>query len=81
MSLTGDAVTEHSVMALTQAYVAGGNSSVQIHLVVVDGAPLVLNMTPNSLGQIVAKLTELDGAVQIATGTSTGDVRTDAAEV
>ncbi len=81
MSLTGDAMTEHSVMALTQAYVAEDKSSVQIHLAAAGGTPLVLNMTPNSLGQIVAKLTELDGSVQIAAGMSSGHVRTEAAEV
>ena len=81
MNLIGDAMNEHSVMALTQAYVAEDNSSVQIHLAALGGAPLVLNMTPNSLGQIVTKLTELDGAVRISGGMSTGHVRTDAAEV
>jgi hypothetical protein len=71
----------YSVMVLTQAFVAEDKSSVEIHLAVADGSPLILSMTPNSLGQIVARLTELDSAVQIQIGSTTGHVETRAAEV
>jgi hypothetical protein len=72
---------EHSVLALTQAFVAEDKSRVEIHLAVVEGPPLVLKMAPSSLGQVVVRLTELDSAVQIQIGSTTGHVETRAAEV
>jgi hypothetical protein len=71
---------EYSVMALTQAYVAEDRSSVEIHLAVVGSPPLVLTMSPNSLGQIVSRLTELESGVQIQIGSTTGHVEIRAAE-
>jgi hypothetical protein len=68
-------------MALTRAFVAEDKSSVEIHLAVVGGPPLVLTMSPNSLGQIVSGLTELDSAVQIQIGSTTGHFATHAADV
>jgi hypothetical protein len=73
--------SEYAVMALTQAFVADDLSSVEIHLAVVGGPPLVLTIGPSSLAQIVTKLTELDSAVQIQIGSTTGHVETPAAEV
>jgi hypothetical protein len=72
--------SEYSVMALTQAYVAEDKSSVEIHLAVVGSPPLVLTMSPNSLGQIVSRLTELESGVQIQIGSTTGHVEIRAAE-
>jgi hypothetical protein len=71
---------EYSVMALTRAYVAEDRSSVEIHLAVVGSPPLVLTMSPNSLGQIVSRLTELESGVQIQIGSTTGHVEIRAAE-
>jgi len=59
-------------MALTRANVAPDASSIEIQLAVVGEAPLVLTMSPNSLGQIVSGLTEVDSAVQIQIGSTTG---------
>jgi hypothetical protein len=72
---------EHSVMALTHAFVAEDKSSVEIHLAVVDGSPLILKLLPRSLGQVVSRLTELNSAVQIQIGSTTGHIETHAAEV
>ena len=72
--------SEYSVMALTQAFVAEDKSSVEIHLAVVGSPPLVLTMSPNSLGQIVSRLTELESGVQIQIGSTTGHVEIRAAE-
>jgi hypothetical protein len=72
---------EYAVMALTQAFVAEDQSVVEVHLAVVSGPPLVLKMAPSSLGQVVSRLTELDSAVQIQIGSTTGHIETRAAEV
>jgi hypothetical protein len=72
---------EYSVMALTRAFVAEDLTSVEIHLAVVSGPPLVLTISPNSLAQIVTSLTELDSAVQIQIGSTTGHVVEHAADV
>jgi Ethanolamine utilization protein EutJ (predicted chaperonin) len=62
----------YTAMALTRANVAPDASSIEIQLAVVGEAPLVLTMSPNSLGQIVSGLTEVDSAVQIQIGSTTG---------
>jgi hypothetical protein len=72
---------EYSVMALTQAFVAEDLSSVEIHLAVVGKPPLVLTISPSSLAQIVTRLTDLNSAVQIRIGSTTGHVETPAADV
>ena len=65
----------YTAMALTRANVAPDASSIEIQLAVVGEAPLVLTMSPNSLGQIVSGLTEVDSAVQIQIGSTTGHWR------
>jgi Ethanolamine utilization protein EutJ (predicted chaperonin) len=65
---------EYSVMALTGAIVANDASSIEIKLAVVGETPLVLTMSPNSLAQIVSGLTQVDSAVQIQIGSTTGHV-------
>jgi hypothetical protein len=62
----------YTAMALTRANVAPDASSIEIQLAVVGETPLVLTMSPNSLGQIVSGLTEVDSAVQIQIGFTTG---------
>jgi hypothetical protein len=69
-----------SVMALTQAFVAADSSFVQVHLSTPEG-PLVLQLSPRSLGQVVARLTEMDSALEIQIGSTTGHVETQASDV
>ena len=71
----------HSVTALTQGFVVSDNSGVQVHLAVAGGDPLVLAMNARTLSQIVSQLTEMDSALQIGVGTTTGHVTTQAADV
>jgi hypothetical protein len=71
---------EYAVMALVSAQVATDTSSIEIKIAAVGSGPLVLTMTPNTLSQIVAGLTELESAVQIQIGSTTGHVATQAAD-
>jgi hypothetical protein len=72
---------EYSVMALTQAFIAEDLTSVEVRLAVVGGAPLALTISPSSLGQIVARLTDLHSEVQIQIGSTTGHAEIRAADV
>jgi hypothetical protein len=72
---------KHSVLALTEGFVAPDYGHIEIHLAVASEQPLILAMTPNSLSQVVARLTAIELAVQIEIGTTIGHVPTQAADV
>jgi hypothetical protein len=71
---------KHFVTALTQALVAEDASYVEVHLTAAD-EPLVLSISANSLSRIVSRLTDLETAVQMQIGSTTGHVATAAADV
>jgi hypothetical protein len=72
--------SQYSVMALTSAIVADDTTSIEVTLAVVGQSPLVLTMSPGSLGQIVSGLTEVDMEVQDQIGSTTGHVAIHAAD-
>lgn len=71
---------DYSVMALTQAFIADGTNNVTVHLSAVASEPLILTMTPASLGAITRRLTELHSGVQIRIGSTTGHFETHASD-
>jgi hypothetical protein len=74
---------KRSIAAITRGFIAADNSHVEVHLAVIDEneKELIISMTPRSLSQVVSHLTEMDSAVQIQIGSTTGHVATEAADV
>jgi hypothetical protein len=70
----------YSVMAATKAFTRPDQNTIEVQLATTDGQVHPL-MNPNTLGQIVSGLTELETAVQTQIAGTTGHVATQASDV